>query len=101
MPPNDSKQLKKITLHKTHISGAIPASIGQCTQLKHLRLDDTDVSGVVPTSLAQLELSMLALDGTDVVRPEGACEHPMWVQDNLQAMREFLAMLTGEINHDT
>ena len=87
------KQLKKITLHKTHISGTIPASIGQCTQLKHLRLDDTDVSGVVPASLAQLELNMLALDGTQVVRPKGASDHPMWVQDDPKAMRQFLSML--------
>jgi hypothetical protein len=57
MIPAEIGQLERLEflyLHKTQISGSIPAAIGRCTALKQLDVSETTVCGTIPAEIGQL-----------------------------------------------
>jgi hypothetical protein len=60
------EQLELLYLHKTQISGSIPAAIWSCMALKQRRLDETAVCGTIPAEIGQLEqLERLLVENSD------------------------------------
>ena len=48
--------LTKILLNRNELSGAIPASLGQCSQLRELYLSNNHLSGAIPAELGRCSL---------------------------------------------